>query len=135
MKYLLLLTLLCTAHLSYGQFGISYHQSSLPFLGVNYGFTDRFSAEIRLSTDMYFEDFSPELVATYNYLKREDYELYAGIGGRANNLSGLVIPLGLRVYPFEAKAFGFHVEVAPLIGEYDGILRGSLGINYRFLKD
>lgn len=135
MKYLALTVLIFISHLTYGQLGLSYHQSSLPFMGINYGFADRFAAEVRLSTDMYFWDFSPELVVTYNYFDKEDYELYAGIGGRANNLGGLVLPFGLRVYPFDAKAFGFHLEVAPLLGEHDGVLRGSWGINYRLIKE
>jgi len=45
-----------------------------------------------------------------------------------------VIPVGLNIYPFENKSFGFQMEIAGLIGEVD-ILRGSTGIRYRFNKN
>ncbi len=48
--------------------------------------------------------------------------------------TGVVIPVGLNIYPFTNKKFGFHIEAAPVIGE-DFILRDSWGIRYRFRKE
>ena len=47
--------------------------------------------------------------------------------------SPVVVPIGLNIYPFSSKAFGFQMELAPIIG--DDVLRGSWGIRYRFIKE
>lgn len=116
------------------QFGISYHQSSLPFVGISYEIKDRFRPEVRLGTDLYLEDVTLEGVLVFDILNREDYELYGGGGVNVNGFSGLVIPLGVNFYPLTSKKFGCHIELSPILGE-DDILRGSWGIRYRFLKE
>ncbi len=132
---LLLLTLGCCTNLVYGQWGVSVHQSNLPFVGVNYDFTKRISADLRLGTDLDLYNFSPELLGTYDYVNKTDFELYAGLGARANVLGGVVLPIGFRVFPFENKNFGFHIEVSPIFSiEDDAVFRGSWGIRYRFIK-
>lgn len=119
----------------FAQVGVSYHQSNLPFFGVNYEFAEKFLAEVRLGTDSYFEDVSLEGVFTYQFVNKEDYEVYIGVGGRIQNLEGLVIPFGVNIFPFEQKKFGAHIELSPIItGENGNVLRGSWGIRYRFLK-
>jgi hypothetical protein len=133
--YLIPLVLLFCTQLAYGQWGVSFHQSNLPFLGVNYDFTERITADLRVGTDLEFEDFSPELVGTYDYLGNLNYELYGGLGVRLNFISGVVLPVGIRIFPFENKSFGFHIEVAPILAfETDSYFRGSWGIRYRFMK-
>jgi hypothetical protein len=67
-------------------------------------------------------------------LNKPDYELYAGLGYRFGIFSGLVVPIGLNIYPFAKKNFGFHIEVAPILFDAD-ILRGSLGIRYIFRSE
>jgi hypothetical protein len=48
---------------------------------------------------------------------------------------GLVIPVGLNIFPFETKSFGFHIELSPIIAfDDEALLRGSWGIRYRFLE-
>ena len=65
--------------------------------------------------------------------KNEEYQFYAGIGGRVMLIPGLVIPVGINIYPFENKRFGFQAELAALISDDTGsVLRGSWGIRYRF---
>lgn len=130
----LLLLIIMSSFSAEAQFGISYHQSSIPFVGFNYEIKDRFLPELRIGTDNFMEDLSAELVITYQFINKEDVEFYGGLGGRINTYEGLAIPIGLNVYPFEEKKFGFHIEIAPLIGE-DQILRGSWGIRYRFKQD
>lgn len=69
----------------------------------------------------------------YIFIKNETVDVYVGIGGRTTFFEGLVIPLGMNIYPFEKDNFGFHMELAGLINE-GALLRGSWGIRYRFLK-
>ncbi len=89
---------------------------------------------MRIGTDDYFENISMEGIITYDFLNKDDYEFYAGLGIRANAFTGLVIPFGINIYPLATKKFGFHIELAPIIGDSD-ILRGSWGIRYRFIKE
>lgn len=115
------------------QFTVSFHQSNIPFAGFSYEFKARWRPELRISTDIDFEGLSPEGVLLYDVVNKEDYELYVGAGGRANAFSGIVLPVGLNIYPLPAKQFGLHIELAPIISD-DNVLRGSWGIRYRFLK-
>lgn len=130
-KRVLLLLLVCSACSAHGQFGAGIHQSNLPFVGFFYEINNRLRPELRISLDTYFEDLSAEGVLCYDVVNNENYEFYAGLGGRINDFSGLVIPLGLNVYPLSKKALGVHLELAPIIGS-GNLLRGSWGIRYRF---
>jgi len=133
MKILLLLIVGLAPSVTYGQFGVNFHQSNLPFAGINYEFAERFRPEVRIGTDNYFEDLSVEGIFTYDILNKDNYEFYGGLGARAEDFTGLVIPIGLNFYPFSTKNFGFHIELAPILGD-ENILRGSWGIRYRFKK-
>jgi len=126
--------LIALPNISLAQLGLSFHQSNLPFVGVNYEIKNRIRPEVRVGTDAYFENISVEGVVTYDILDKEDYEFYAGLGGRVNDdFVGLVIPIGVNFYPFTEKQFGFHIELSPIVGD-DNILRGSWGIRYRFKR-
>ncbi|GAA4440475.1 hypothetical protein GCM10023091_24170 [Ravibacter arvi] len=129
-------TLFCLTTLQgFAQFGVSYHQSNMPFVGFNYEIADRFMPELRFGMDTHAHDMSVEAVATYQFLDKEEVEVYAGLGGRANRHAGLVAPIGIHVFPFPSRNFGFHIEVAPIFTEHDdAIVRGSWGIRYRFKK-
>jgi hypothetical protein len=133
MKYLLITFFLIYLSVFKGiaQPGINFHQSNLPFLGFTYELGERFLTEFRISTDVHINSFSPEIVATYKFIRREDYFFYTGLGGRYNILTSLVVPVGVAIFPFESKKIGFHIEAAPFLGDIL-ILRGSWGIRYRF---
>ena len=90
--------------------------------------------ELRLGTDRDFEDVSIEGVFNYNFVIKEDYRLYAGFGFYYSWQGAASIPLGIQLYPFENKRFGFHIEATPIIGEINA-LRGSWGIRYRFNRE
>lgn len=93
--------------------------------------------ELRIGTNLYLtSDFSPELVLNYQFVNKQDYEFYAGLGFRVNTIPGLVLPLGLNIFPFDQRKFGFHIETTPML-EFEGdfILRGSWGIRYRFTAE
>lgn len=130
-----LLAMLCQD--VYAQLGLSFHQSNLPFAGVSYGIGERFLPELRLGTDNFFDDTSLELVVNYVFVKQESVQAYGGLGLRAQFFEGTLIPLGVNIYPFEQKNFGFHMELAGLFAQIEGggLLRGSWGIRYRFLKE
>jgi hypothetical protein len=121
---------------AYSQTTVAFHQSNLPFIGVNHQFGEKFIPELRVGTDQYFEDLSAELAANYIFKKTDRFEFYGGAGLRVGSFDGIVIPVGLNIYPFEQKDFGFHMEGAPIIGfEDDSIFRGSFGLRYRFSKN
>ncbi|MCF0050263.1 hypothetical protein LXM25_09360 [Dyadobacter sp. LJ53] len=121
-----------SANITFAQFGVSVHQSNLPFIGFNYELAERFVPELRVGIDTHLDNMSIEAVATYQFIDKQDVEVYAGLGGRANNIAGLVAPIGAHFFPFPAKNFGFHIELAPIISEGSAIIRGSWGIRYRF---
>ncbi|WPP52952.1 hypothetical protein [Catalinimonas niigatensis] len=120
------------------QVGVSYHQSGLPFVGVQYNFAGQpIMAEFRLSTDRDFDDISPEIVATYSFINKPQHQVYGGLGLRVNVLEGIVFPIGIKVYPIQSfSGLGLHVELAPSIAtnefESENILRGSWGFHYIF---
>jgi hypothetical protein len=72
----------------FAQFGVSAHQSNLSFIGFNYEFKDRFLPELRAGIDTQLDNMSLEAVITYQFLKKEDFEVYAGLGGRVNTCWG-----------------------------------------------
>ncbi|MGV3604676.1 MAG: hypothetical protein ACO1N1_25855 [Dyadobacter fermentans] len=125
---------LLSFNISFAQFGVSAHQSNLPFIGFNYEFKDRFLPELRAGIDTRLDNMPLEGVITYQFFNKEDFEVYAGLGGRINTLAGLVIPIGAHFFPFPSKTFGFHIELAPFISDGSTIVRGSWGIRYRFKR-
>lgn len=133
MRKIIITLLIALPVISFGQLGISFHQSNLPFLGLNYEIKNKIRTELRVGTDNYFDAVSVEGIITYDVLKKEDYEFYAGLGIRTNGFTGLVIPIGLNIYPLTTKQFGFQIELSPIVGD-ENILRGSWGIRYRFKK-
>lgn len=121
---------------SFSQTTITFHQSNLPFLGVNHQFGEKLIPEFRIGTDNYLENISAELVGNYIFKKTDRFEFYGGAGLRVGAFDGIVVPVGLNIYPFEQKDFGFHIEGAPIIAfEESSIFRGSFGIRYRFNKN
>jgi hypothetical protein len=131
-KICLLVLFSLSVQFSFAQFGVSVHQSNIPFVGFNYEIAGRFLPELRIGIDTHLDDVPVEAVATYQFLDKENYEVYAGLGGRANGLVGIVAPVGAHFFPFPSKNFGFHIELAPIFTEGSPILRGSWGIRYRF---
>lgn len=74
-------------HTASAQLGVSYHQSGLSFIGVQYNFSEvPVMAEFRLSTDNFLEDATPEIVGTYGFIYKEQHQVYAGLGLRVTGL-------------------------------------------------
>lgn len=134
MKKLVLLSFLILSAFSlHAQFGVSVHQSNIPFVGFNYQIKDRLLPELRFGIDTEFEYVGIEATLSYIFIRSDDFNFYGGLGARTTILEGVVLPVGLNIYPFENKRFGFQMEVAALSGE-ENVLRGSWGIRYRFRK-
>lgn len=133
-KFILLAFFGLISTVSFAQWTVSYHQSNLPFLAVNKQLGEKWLPEFRVGTDNYFYDVSLELVVNRVFYRNDRFDFYAGLGGRVQSFPGLVIPVGLNIYPFDQKDFGFHIEGAGLVGS-ESLFRGSFGIRYRFLKD
>ena len=131
LKFIVILSLFFFSHNSFAQLGVSFHQSNLPFVGISYEINNRFIPELRIGIDNYVEDMSLEFAVNYIFKRNELVNVYAGVGGRIGIFEGLVVPVGLNIYPFEKKNFGFQIELAPILSEVS-ILRGSGGIRYRF---
>lgn len=136
MKKIIPLLGLLTILLSYStkaQLGVGIHQHNLPFVAFSYEIKDKWVPEIRFGTDNYFLDMGIEAVVNYNIKSTDEIDFYAGVGGRVLLIDGVVIPVGVNIYPFQSKSFGFHMELAGLIPFDDSaILRGTWGIRYRF---
>ncbi|MCF6361514.1 MAG: hypothetical protein L3J29_12230 [Cyclobacteriaceae bacterium] len=134
MKQITAILFFIAPSMAFAQFGVAYHQSNLPFVGINYEIGEKIRPEVRIGTDSFIEDISFEAVVTYDILNKQNFELYAGVGVRTEDFGGIVIPVGVNIYPFTFENFGFHIELAPILGDSQ-VLRGSWGIRYRFLKE
>ncbi len=138
-KLFIVLFFCCISVTLYGQLSLAYHQSNLSFIEVAYEVNERFVPSARIGTNVLMEDFVLELAGLYQFKEADEYEAYAGGGIRFGDAAGyddnvyIVIPVGLNVFPFQRKGFGFHMELAPMFGG-EAILRGSFGIRYRFEK-
>lgn len=83
----------------FSQMSVSYYASSLAKAGVGYHFGERLWGELRLYSNTYWDDITPELVVNYNYLNRETYNAYLGLGGVVNFFQGIVMPVGVQFMP------------------------------------
>lgn len=132
-----IISFLCICNSTIGQLSMSYQYSSLSKLGIGYNFSQRIWSELRIYSDTYLESFTPELVVLYNVSVKERHEIYIGVGGVINSLSGIVIPIGLQFRPLENfRRFSIQIEFEPVIdiGNEDLAFLSSAGIRYTFGK-
>ena len=121
----------------FGQLSTSYQYSSLNKIGIAYNFSQRFWTELRIYSNTYLEDITPEVALLYNASVKERHEIYFGIGGVINYFSGIILPIGLQFRPFENfKQFSLQIEFEPIIdiGADDLLFQSSAGIRYTFGK-
>jgi hypothetical protein len=128
---LLLFTL--TANNSFSQTSISYYNSSDSKIGLAHNFTEKLWGEARVAVT--FEDFNNDFVLCYNAFKINNYNLYLGLGAQINDDSGLIVPIGVQVTPFEKfKELSLHVELQTIFTDKDTKLQSSIGLRYIFGK-
>ena len=128
---ILLFTLI--ANKGFSQTSISYYNSSDSKIGLAHNFSEKLWGEARLAVT--FEDFNTDFVLCYNAFEINNYNLYLGLGAQINDDSGLIIPIGVQVAPFEKfKELSLHVELQPIFTENDSKLQSSIGLRYTFGK-
>ncbi|WP_372950773.1 hypothetical protein [Mariniphaga sp.] len=120
----------------FSQLSISYYSSSLSKIGLGYNFNDRFWSELRLYSNTTVNDITPELIVCYNIVKKENHNVYIGLGGNVNYFTGFVLPVGVQFTPIEKfDRFSLHIELQPTLDiESDLIIQSSWGFRYKFGK-
>jgi hypothetical protein len=91
---------------------------------------------LRLYSNTSIENITPELVVNYNVSRKENHNIYLGLGVNLNYFNGIVVPIGVQFTPIEKfKNFSLHIEFQPTIDfENDVLLQSSWGLRYRFEK-
>ncbi len=118
------------------QFSASYYQSNnLSKIGLGYEFSDKIWSDVRMYGGFELEDFTVQPTLLANFVHKEKFDIYAGLGLTVGLLEGVNIPLGVRFRPLEShKNIFVHLEAEPLFQfENDGnILFASFGLRYVF---
>ena len=121
----------------FSQLSISYYSSTISKIGLGYNFQGRVWTELRIYSYTSVDYFTPELALCYNFVKKENYNAYFGLGANTNYFKGIILPLGVQFTPFEkANHFSLHIEFSPDLDfkRDDIIIQSSWGIRYRFGK-
>lgn len=128
---ILLLTLIATK--GFSQTSLAYYNSSDSKISLAQNFTEKLWGEVRIA--LTFEDFNTDFVLCYNVFEVNNYNFYLGLGAQMRDDSGLIIPIGVQVAPFEKfKELSLHVELQPTFLEDENLLHSSIGIRYTFGK-
>ncbi len=119
----------------YSQLSTSFYlNESNSKVAIGYEFNDKLWTDLRIYSGTNIENFTPEIVLNYNFVRKENYNTYIGGGIILNNINGVVIPLGIAVKPFESlKNLSFNIEFNPIyeIDFSDLFIRGFIGIRYK----
>jgi len=119
------------------QVSVSYYSSSLSKAGIAYDLNERFWGELRVYENTMLKDITPELVFCYNTTSKETHQTYVGLGVNVNQLTGIVVPVGVQFSPAEKRnRFSLHIEFQPSFdfGHERIILQSAWGLRYKFLK-
>lgn len=103
-------------------------------IGVGYEFNEKLWSDLRIYSGTNIDNITPEIVLNYNFLQKESYETYAGVGGIFNNVNGVVVPVGIGIRPFEKiPALSLNIEFNALyeVDLSDLFIRGFIGIRYK----
>ena len=122
--------------ISKAQIGIGYlHSDVISAFGLSTNPANKIWAEARIGLDVNWSNASPEFLGNMNVIRRDDFDLFVGIGGRFNALEGVILPnVGFQFRPIQKKDnFYLHAEGMYVHGEAADIFKGSIGIRY-FLK-
>ncbi|WP_422008282.1 hypothetical protein [Roseivirga pacifica] len=135
-KVLLIALCLFALNQAKAQVGLSFlHSEAVSSFGISTNPEKRIWGEGRIDMDV--SEFSPEIMGFYNFIRKEDFNLFGGLGYRFKLAEGPVIPaVGFTVKPFEKmRNFAFHAEGAYVSGAVDGddFLKGAIGFRY-FIK-
>ena len=136
----------------FAQFSIhlNYSEATKTGIGIGYDFSKRFWSDLTLSRGLFdntettsYRDFtidniSANLSVNYNFIAKNNYDIYLGMGGLLDFYDGtyflFTVPVGIRLRPFKnLNNIAFQIEVQPvLMTDIDEYIFGRLGIHYRF---
>jgi hypothetical protein len=135
LKLIIILSLVITYSSGYSQVSTSFYvNESNSKIAIGYQFNDKLWSDLRIYSGTTIDNFTPEIVLNYNFLRKENYETYFGAGAILNNIYGIVIPIGIAIKPFEnLKNLSINIEFNPLyeIDLDDVFFRGFIGIRYK----
>lgn len=118
----------------YSQISTSFYRNAKNSkIAIGYQFNDKLWSDVRVYSGTNIENFTPEIVLNYNFMRKENYETYIGAGFSINNINGIIIPIGIGIKPFEAlKNLSFNIELNPTyeLDLHDLLFRGFVGIRY-----
>lgn len=119
----------------YSQVSTSFYANeSNSKVAIGYQFNKKLWSDLRIYSGTNIDNFTPEIVLNYNYIRKENYETYLGVGLILNNINGIVIPIGIGIKPFEnLKNLSLNIEFNPVyeLDLNDLFIRGFIGIRYK----
>ena len=134
-NFITLFSILILSTKTYSQISASFYtNSSNSKFAVGYNFNEKLWTDLRIYSGTNIDNITPELVLNYNFINKNNYDLYAGAGMIFNNINGFVLPVGVAVKPFDNfKNLSFNIEFTPLyeMDDRDLYIRGFLGIRYK----
>lgn len=119
----------------FGQISVSYQYSNTNRVGLGYNFSKTIWTEVRVYGNSSFDNLIPELALLFNVFKKEQYDLYIGASGMANNGLNLTVPIGLQFRPLDSfKRFSIQIEIQPGMNFKTNLslFQSSAGIRYTF---
>lgn len=134
---LVLAVLMLINKAGFSQLHVSVETLSQNKVGLGYSFSDRLWTELRFYEAFQFSDFTPEMVFCVNLVKKEYHAVYLGVGGVINYYTGLTVPVGTQIFPFEKnKNLSLNIEFQTILGFGSGDLafQTQFGLKYRFGK-
>ncbi len=100
-------------------------------IGLGYNFNDRFWSDFRVYSNNFLKDFTPELLLNYNFLLRDRFEAYVGLGAIVIDEIQPALPVGVALRPFPSVkelSINMEVMVTPIWNEL--FLMGFIGLRY-----
>ena len=136
MKKFFLFTVFATAFLlkSNAQVATSFYTSiNFSKIGIGYEFSEKMWTDLRIYGGMTINDFTIEPVIAYNFVTKQDYDAYAGARFIINYKTGPVLPMGIRIKPFEQnRKFIINLELEPNynLNSEEIVFYCSVGVRY-----
>jgi hypothetical protein len=144
-KILLIMILTSLLYNANGQFQVSYTFSHSVAtdksvnagnkIGISYSISRIFTADAYFYSSEDYVSFSPEVNIRINFLNRDRYKLYAGVGMFIGLQASLVFPVGIEIKPFNSyPKLSFKFNMNPVIGldVNSSYFTPGLGICYSF---
>jgi len=121
----------------FSQLNVSYYSSTHSKIGLGYDFGDKLLGELRIYSNRTIKELTPEIVACYGIVKKENQDIYLGLGVYFDyfRVNGFVLPLMIQFSPIkEFDRFSLIIELQPTLDVFtnDLIINSSWGLKYKF---